>query len=94
QRIVPFLVAMHLGGNVKRAPTPSSLTDERALAVHRVGHAVALALLALAIVLDSRLAALAAASVGAVGALAFATFFVAVLRRTARARAAIGRPGS
>jgi len=88
QRIVPFLVAMHLGGNVKRAPTPSSLTDERALTVHRVGHATALALLALAIALDSPLAALTAAIVGSVGALAFAAFFVAVLQRTARARAA------
>lgn len=93
QRIVPFLVAMHLGGTVKRAPTPSSLTDERALALHRGGHASALALLALAIALDSPLAALAASLAGTAGALAFALFFVAVLRRTARARAALGGPG-
>jgi hypothetical protein len=90
QRIVPFLVAMHLGGTVKRAPTPSSLIDERALAWHRHGHAVALALLALAIALDSPLAALAGALAGTAGALAFALFFVAVLRRTARARAVAG----
>ncbi len=88
QRIVPFLVAMHLGGTVKRAPTPSSLTDERALALHRLGHAAALALLALAIAFDSVPVALAAALAGTTGALAFAAFFVAVLRRAARARAA------
>ncbi len=90
QRIVPFLVAMHLGGTVKRAPTPSSLTDERALTWHRLAHGAALVLLALAIALDSTAAALAAASAGTVGALAFGAFFVAVLRRTARARAATG----
>ncbi len=90
QRIVPFLVAMHLGGTVKRAPTPSSLTHERALTWHRLGHAAALVLLALAIALDSAPAALAAAVAGTVGALAFGVFFVAVLRRTSRARGAPG----
>ena len=90
QRIVPFLVAMHLGGTVRRAPTPSSLTNERTLAWHRRGHAAALVLLVLAIALDSAAAALAAGLAGMVGALAFAAFFVTVLRRTARARAAPG----
>jgi len=94
QRIVPFLVAMHLGGTVRRAPTPSSLTDERALAWHRRGHAAALVLLALAIGFDSVPAALAAASAGMLGALAFGAFFVGVLRRTARARAAAGEARS
>jgi hypothetical protein len=92
QRIVPFLVAMHLGGTVKRAPTPSSLTDERALIWHRIGHAAALVLFVLAITLDSALAALSAALAGTVGALAFGAFFVEVLRRTVRARAAAHVP--
>ncbi|MCW5657179.1 MAG: hypothetical protein KIT60_05715 [Burkholderiaceae bacterium] len=92
QRIVPFLVAMHLGGTVRRAPTPSSLTDERALSWHRRVHGAALGLLALAFALDSAAAALAAALAGTLGALAFAAFFVTVLRRTARARAAAGAP--
>jgi hypothetical protein len=84
QRIVPFLVAMHLAGTQRRAPTPSSLTDERALSVHRRCHAAALALLALAVAIDSAALALAASAVGAVGALGFGAFLIVVVRRTRR----------
>ncbi|MBE7417935.1 MAG: hypothetical protein HS128_09280 [Ideonella sp.] len=88
QRIVPFLVSMHLAGTIRRAPAPSALTHERALAVHRVCHGVALALLALAIGFDSASLALVAAAVGGAGALAFALFFVVVVRRVVQTRAA------
>jgi hypothetical protein len=84
QRIVPFLVSMHLAGTMRRAPTPSSLTDERALLVHRCCLAAALALMALAIVIDSAVVALAASAVGAVGALGFGAFFAVVVKRTRR----------
>jgi len=86
QRIVPFLASMHLAGSGRRAPTPSGLTDERALTVHRIGHAVALILLALAIAIDSARAAFAASMAGVLGALGFAVFFAAVLMRARRAR--------
>jgi len=84
QRIVPFLAAMHLAGTRRRAPTPSSLTDERALAVHRWAHALALALLAVAIVLDSGWLVRAAAVAGAAGAFGFGTFLAIVWVRIRR----------
>ena len=86
QRIVPFLVSMHLAGSQRRAPTPSSLTDERMLTAHRRCHATALALLALAIALDSAAAAMAASVAGGIGALGFAGFLAALLRRARRPR--------
>jgi hypothetical protein len=88
QRIVPFLVSMHLAGTRRRAPTPSSLTDERALTLHRRCHAAALALLALAIALDSAAAAIAASAVGCVGALGFVGFLLTAWRRMRRPREA------
>lgn len=88
QRIVPFLVSMHLAGSKRRAPTPSSLTHERALAVQLRAHMTALALLAGAIGFDSAWLAVGAALAGVGAAVAFAVFFVAVLRRTGRAREA------
>lgn len=88
QRIVPFLVSMHLAGTARRAPAPSALTHERALTVHRACHGVALALLALAIGLDSAPLALAAAAAGGVGAIALAGFFFVVVRRAVQARSA------
>ena len=86
QRIVPFLVSMHLAGSRRRASTPSSLTDQRALTVHRRCHAAALALLALAIALDSAAAVRAASAVGVIGALGFVGFLAAVVRRARRSR--------
>lgn len=88
QRIVPFLVSMHLAGSRRRAPTPSSLTDERALTVHRCCHAAALALLALAIALDSAAAVRVASAVGVIGALGFVGFLATALRRARRPREA------
>lgn len=84
QRILPFLAAMHAAGAGRRAPTPSSLTDDRALAIHFGCHAAALAGLALALAADSALLALLAALVGAAGAVAFGWFALIVLRRLAQ----------
>ncbi|MCM2251515.1 MAG: hypothetical protein NDJ19_04060 [Ramlibacter sp.] len=87
QRIVPFLVAMHLGGAGRRAQTPSALTRDDALSVHFACHLGALALLAAAIALDNAWIALAGAAVGAAGALAFGFFFLTVLHRMRAKRA-------
>jgi hypothetical protein len=87
QRIVPFLASMHASpgpvGSRARPPTPSSLTAERPLAIHYACHLAALALLGLAVVGDSPLAAQAGALVGAAGAVAFAVFFVVAMQRMA-----------
>ncbi len=53
ERILPFLGAMHAAGTGRRAPTPSALTDERALRIHFACHVAALAGLALALAADS-----------------------------------------
>jgi hypothetical protein len=81
QRILPFLAAMHLGGSGRRAKTPSALTRDDALAVHFACHLAAIALLGLAIALDNAWVALAGATAGAVGALAFGFFYVTLLQR-------------
>ena len=91
QRIVPFLASMHAGQVRTRGkglpPTPSALTAERPLAIHFACHLAALALLALAIAVDSAPAVRAAAALGTVGALAFAAFFATVMWRMRRPRA-------
>lgn len=87
QRILPFLAAMHAAGSGRRAPTPSSLTDDRALAWHLRGHVAALAGLALALAFDSPLLALVAALAGTAGAAAFCWFVLIVLRRLGARRA-------
>ena len=84
QRILPFLAAMHAAGSGRRAPTPSSLTHERALALHFRCHLVALAGLGAAIALDSAWLAVLAAAAGAVGAVAFCWFAGVVLGRLAQ----------
>jgi len=81
QRILPFLAAMHAAGTGRRAPTPSALTDERALRIHFACHVAALCGLALALAADSALLAAAAAATGVAGALAFCWFALVVLRR-------------
>lgn len=84
QRIVPFLASMHKPPGKAPPRTPSSLTDDRSLAIHFWCHLAALALLALAVVADSAGIAALAALVGAAGAAAFAAFFVILLRRMRR----------
>ncbi|RPH64194.1 MAG: hypothetical protein EHM83_08690 [Burkholderiales bacterium] len=84
QRIVPFLASMHKPPGKAPPRTPSSLTDDRPLAVHFWCHLAALALLALAVIADSAWIAALAALVGAAGAAAFAAFFVILLLRMRR----------
>ncbi|HEY0879679.1 MAG TPA: hypothetical protein VGE10_14620, partial [Zeimonas sp.] len=81
QRIVPFLASMHKAPGTKLPRTPSSLTADRPLAVHYACHLCALALLVAAAIVDSAWLALAAALVGAAGAVAFLAFFVILVRR-------------
>jgi|CXWL01.1.fsa_nt_gi hypothetical protein len=91
QRILPFLASMHAGRGARRAPTPSSLSADRPLAIHFYCHLGALAGLALAALAGSPLIAALAAGIGVVGAAAFGAFFVIVLRRM---RGAAGRPAA
>jgi hypothetical protein len=83
QRIVPFLASMHATKG-RRSPTPSSLTDERALTIHFLCHCLALLLLALALALNSAAVTALAAGLGIIGAAWFVRFFVVVLRRMRR----------
>ncbi len=87
QRIVPFLATMHAARGGRRPPTPSALTADRPLAIHFACHLAALAGLAVAASVDSPQLVLLSAGVGAVGAAAFGTFFVLVLRRMKQASA-------
>ena len=84
QRILPFLAAMHAGGAGRRAPTPSALTSEGLLRIHFACHVAALAGLAIAVLADNWMVAAIATTVGAVGALAFCSFYVTLLRRLHR----------
>ena len=96
QRIAPFLASMHAMPGERRPPTPSTLTHERALAIHFRCHATALALLALAVLADSPWATRAATAVGASGALAYGAFMVVLHTRLAahaRSRTATARNG-
>lgn len=94
QRILPFLAAMHKPAGVRVPRTPSSLTDDRPLAVHFYCHLAALALLCAAVVADSAKLVSVAAGIGALGACAFATFFATVVHRMRRpARAPRLDPG-
>ena len=81
QRILPFLAAMHKPPGVRVPRTPSSLTDDRPLAAHFHCHLAALALLCAAVVADSATLVSVAAGIGALGAFAFAAFFLTVVRR-------------
>jgi hypothetical protein len=93
QRILPFLASMHAAQGQRRPPTPSALTIDRPLAWHFGAHAAALALLAAAALADRAWLAAAAGAVGLGGALAFAAFFVVLMRRLARAAADPPRTG-
>ena len=81
RRILPFLAAMHAARGSRRPPTASSLSAQRPLALHFACHLLALALLVLALLLDSTLLVRLAAVVGALGAGAFGLFFVLLLLR-------------
>ncbi len=93
QRILPFLASMHLARGQRRAPTASALSSPRPLAWHFRCHVAALAGLALAMLVDSRGLALAAACVGTAGAVAFGLFW-RELRRRMRGGTAPEGPGT
>ena len=82
QRILPFLASMHAGAGRRLPPTPSSLTAGKPLSIHFGCHLAALALLTLAVLVDSPLLTRIAAAIGLVGASAYAWFFTLLLRRT------------
>ena len=90
QRIVPFLASMHAARGKGLPPTPSSLTDDRPLAIHYFCHLGALALLALSVIADSSWLGSAAAGVGVVGAASFCLFFAIAIRRMGRGGLAAG----
>ena len=90
QRIAPFLAAMHAGGG-RRARTPSALTHEPALRLHRVCHCGALLLLAAAIATGNHWLTLVAAGVGATGALAFGVFFGTLVWRLRKPATTVNR---
>jgi hypothetical protein len=82
QRIMPFLASMFVtppasGGTAIVA----ELAGARSLKLHAACHALALAVLAAAILLDAATIARLGSAIGLVGALAFAWFTVDVIRR-------------
>lgn len=80
-RIIPFLAAMHAATGQRRAPTPSGLTVQAALDLHFYSHLGALALLLLALILQSVWLARISALLGLAGAVSYGIFFVAAWRR-------------
>ncbi|MEJ8835021.1 hypothetical protein [Ramlibacter sp. AN1133] len=81
QRILPFLAALHAAAGKRRGPTASMLTHDKALHVHLRCHLAAIAVLALAIVLDAGWLARAGAVIGLAGAVAFSVFHLHLLRK-------------
>ena len=82
QRILPFLASMHANRTAGAAPPLlSELAASAPLKLHAVCHGIALAVLSLAIAVDSTWLTRAGSAVGLVGAVAFAWFTVGVTRR-------------
>jgi len=81
QRILPFLASMHATAAGSASPLMSELAESTPLKVHAACHAIALALIAIAIATDIVPMMVAGAVVGLAGALAFAWFTADVLRR-------------
>jgi hypothetical protein len=74
-RILPFLASMHAPPGRRGPPMPSTLTADRPLAWHHRAHGAAVALLILAIALDSAWLARAAGAAGSVSAVAMLLYF-------------------
>jgi hypothetical protein len=81
QRIAPFLASMHEVEGRGRVPTPSTLTNRRALDAHFWCHLVALALLALAAMTGEAWLVRAAAAAGIGGAVAYCAFMATLHAR-------------
>ncbi|MBT5940842.1 MAG: hypothetical protein HOG95_13010 [Rhodospirillaceae bacterium] len=80
QRIVPFLAAMNMSKKTKKPPRLSELGDETKLKLHAVCHGLAFVTITGGIASDKSLPILLGAVIGAVGALFFAWYVVAVAR--------------
>jgi hypothetical protein len=80
QRIVPFLASMHVSRGSGGPPLLSELGASAPLMVHAACHVVAIGGLAAAIIFDSAMVAALAASVGLVGAIAFAVFIASIFK--------------
>lgn len=83
QRILPFLASMH-AAKAGMPPLLSELAAAMPLKVHAGCHFMALALIALAIVLDNVGLLRAGAAIGFIGALAFALFTAQIVWRVAQ----------
>ncbi|MGO3934292.1 hypothetical protein [Rhodopseudomonas pseudopalustris] len=86
QRIVQFLVSMHVTRSTGGPPLLSELGASAPLTVHAACHLVAISGLAAAIVFDSTNLAALAALLGLAGALAFVTFIASILKTLASGR--------
>jgi hypothetical protein len=87
QRIMPFLASMHATRSQAAAPPLlSELAASWPLKLHGACHGLAIAILAVAIVLDSVSLARLGSGVGLIGAIAFGWFTADVIGRVARAR--------
>ena len=80
-RIVPFLAAMHAGAGMRRPPTPSNMTAQRALDVHLYCHSAALILLLAGVFIDSAWLLRGGTLAGSAGAVAYAVSFLHSWRR-------------
>jgi len=81
QRIMPFLASMHTARSGKAPATPSALTSERPLAVHRICHLGAVAAVGVGIATDLPIVIAAGAIAGTIGAVFFAWFALVVATR-------------
>lgn len=86
QRIMPFLASMHASGTEGLPLLISDLTAEAPLRIHTFAHFAAVTLIAAGILLNDSMVIRLGATVGLVGALAFAAFAVniALKLRTAQ----------
>ena len=87
QRILPFLASMHVTRPGGAPPLMSELASSGLLKVHATCHGLALAMLALAIVIDAGWLVRVGAVVGLIGAVAFGWFTADIVRQVAFRRA-------
>jgi len=83
-RILPFLASMHVVQPRGSPPLVSELAASWPPKLHAACHCSALAIMAVAIVLDNAMLTRLGSAVGLVGAVAFAWFTADVVRRVAK----------
>ena len=84
ERILPFLASMHVAQPRGSPPLVSELAASWPPKLHAACHCSALAIMAVAIVLDNAMLTRLGSAVGLVGAVAFAWFTADVVRRVAK----------